>query len=95
MGCRAIEPQTALVRVAATNDRLVVGRHAPGRGVYVHPRTSCLTDRRSTVTSRRQSSRKPTTRSIRISYGIEQGQVTTKRRWPCRCKDCRTCPESR
>jgi len=40
-GCRAVEPQAALVRVSWSGDNLVVGRGS-GRGAYVHGRTSCL-----------------------------------------------------
>ncbi|MEO6776572.1 MAG: YlxR family protein [Kofleriaceae bacterium] len=44
IGCRAVEPQAALVRMAFVpgHDELVVG-HGPGRGAYVHSRASCLT----------------------------------------------------
>ncbi|MEP6865605.1 MAG: YlxR family protein [Deltaproteobacteria bacterium] len=41
-GCRAVEPQAALVRVAFApgSEELVVGR-GTGRGAYVHGRASC------------------------------------------------------
>jgi len=44
-GCRAVEPQRQLVRVAADGARLVVDRERrrPGRGAYVHPRAACVT----------------------------------------------------
>ncbi|MGN6104175.1 MAG: YlxR family protein [Kofleriaceae bacterium] len=44
-GCRTVSPQHDLVRVAADGPRLVVDprRYLPGRGAYVHARTTCVT----------------------------------------------------
>ena len=42
VGCRAVVEQATLVRLALVGDRVVVDRRAPGRGAYVHPRTSCV-----------------------------------------------------
>src|SRR5262249_1289603 len=42
VGCRAVDAQRALVRVAWVSSRLVMGRHAPGRGVYLHARPGCI-----------------------------------------------------
>ncbi|MGE0545647.1 MAG: YlxR family protein [Kofleriaceae bacterium] len=44
-GCRAVEPQSALVRVAFDGPGLVLDRERklPGRGAYVHSRVGCVT----------------------------------------------------
>lgn len=45
VGCRQVDQQRALVRVTTVGTSLLVdGRHRrPGRGAYLHARTSCLT----------------------------------------------------
>ncbi|MBA3541025.1 MAG: YlxR family protein [Deltaproteobacteria bacterium] len=45
MGCRTVEPQANLIRIAFDGPRLVVDRkrRVPGRGAYVHARPTCLT----------------------------------------------------
>jgi uncharacterized protein len=40
-GCRAVDAQSALVRLAYAGPHLVVGR-GPGRGAYIHARPACL-----------------------------------------------------
>ena len=41
IGCREVCPQASLVRVSFAGTRLVPG-HGPGRGAYVHARSSCV-----------------------------------------------------
>lgn len=35
MGCRKVAPQTALVRLALVDGRIVIDRHAAGRGAWL------------------------------------------------------------
>ncbi|QMU97911.1 YlxR family protein [Microbacterium esteraromaticum] len=44
VGCRGRASRTALIRVVAQNDRLVIDERAalPGRGAWLHPSPECL-----------------------------------------------------
>ena len=44
VGCRATGPRSALLRVVAVQDELVVdvARRMPGRGAWLHPDPGCL-----------------------------------------------------
>ena len=44
VGCRKVDAQSALVRVAFDGDKLVIDRkrRLPGRGAYLHPRATCI-----------------------------------------------------
>lgn len=37
MGCRAADDPTRMLRLAAREGRVVVGRTLPGRGAWLHP----------------------------------------------------------
>jgi predicted RNA-binding protein YlxR (DUF448 family) len=40
VGCRAVEPQSALVRVAVVDGKLAIAARG-GRGAWLHPRPTC------------------------------------------------------
>jgi predicted RNA-binding protein YlxR (DUF448 family) len=45
VGCRQVDQQRAMVRLTTDGALLLVdeGRRRPGRGAYLHARTSCMT----------------------------------------------------
>jgi len=42
VGCRARSPQTEMTRLAVDGAHIINSRTAPGRGAWLHPRSSCF-----------------------------------------------------